>query len=114
MDPDNYYILSGPNTKHGALWFDGYVGQPVVILDDFRPWWCQFSFLLRLLDRYPIQVQVKGGFVNFIPETIIITTPKDVHETFAQFRSEEDIQQIRRRITKVKHFIKIDDMGKGC
>nr|QJQ37767.1 replication-associated protein [Cressdnaviricota sp.] len=91
VDLDNVFIVSGPNTKHGALWFDGYYGQDRVVFDDFRPWWCEFSFLLRLLDRYPIQVQVKGGFVNFIPTEIIITTPKNIEETFGQYRSEEDL-----------------------
>lgn len=98
VDKNNIYIVCGPNTKNGALWFDGYTGQSRVILDDFRPWWCQFSFLLRLLDRYPIQVQVKGGYVNFIPEEIIITTPKSIQETFSQFRAQEDIDQVKRRV----------------
>lgn len=62
-----------------------------MVFDDFRPWWCQFSYLLRLLDRYPIRVQVKGGYVNFVPEEIIITTPKNIADTFGGFRTEEDI-----------------------
>nr|WQA30151.1 MAG: rep protein [Cressdnaviricota sp.] len=62
------FMQYGPNQKGGAVWWDGYLGQKVVVLDDFRPWWIPFDFLLNLLDRYPIRVQVKGGFVNFIPE----------------------------------------------
>nr|WQA30148.1 MAG: rep protein [Cressdnaviricota sp.] len=89
------------------MWFDGYTGQKRVIFDDFRPWWCEFSWLLRLLDRYPIQVPVKGGFVNFIPEELIITTNKNPEESFGIYRSNEDLQQLRRRLNRVVHFAKL-------
>lgn len=116
MNHDNYFIVSAPNAKHAQLWFDGYKGQKRVIFDDFRPWWCEFSWLLRLLDRYPIQVPVKGGFVNFIPEEIIVTTPKNPEETFGMYRTQEDLQQLRRRLQHVVHFDKLSsppvDSGK--
>ena len=32
--------------------------------------------MLRLLDRYPCQVETKGGSVNFAPKTIIILSNK--------------------------------------
>lgn len=81
LDPNNIFIVSAP-AKGGTLWFDGYCGQSRVVFDDFRPWWCRFDYLLRLLDKWPVRVQVKGGFVNFIPEEIIITTPKSIRDTF--------------------------------
>lgn len=56
VSEDNIYIVSAPSSKGGSLWFDGYVGQKRVVFDDFRPWWCRFDYLLRLLDRYKIQV----------------------------------------------------------
>lgn len=87
VNQDNVFILGGPNSRNSALWWDGYIGQKTVVLDDFRPWWCPFSFLLRILDRYPIRVQVKGGFVNFVPEKIIITTPLNIEDTFKDIRS---------------------------
>lgn len=99
LSQDNIYILTAPNTRGGALWFDGYLNQDRVILDDFRPWWCKFDFLLRLLDRYPISVQVKGGFVRFNPAEIVITTPLSIEETFTgEYRTEEDLRQIKRRV----------------
>lgn len=111
MSQDNIYIQNGPNCRNGAMWWDGYTGQKVVVLDDFRPWWCPFSFLLRLLDRYPIQVQVKGGFVNFIPEQIIVTTPKNVEDTFTgEYRTPEDVAQVRRRVHRVVHFVSVSGM----
>lgn len=85
----------------GSLqWFDGYDGQPFVILDDFRPKHCEFSFFLRLLDRYPLRVPIKGGFVEWNPTYIFITTPECISVTFSTrlVHRSEDIAQLRRRI----------------
>lgn len=102
---DNIYIQRGPHDKNSVMWWDGYEGQETVVLDDYRPWWCPFSFLLGILDRYPIHVQTKGGWVNFIPSKIIITTPKNIEETFTgEYRTAEDIQQVKRRVHRVVHF----------
>lgn len=83
-------------------WFDGYDGQRVVVLDDFRGKHCSFSFLLRLLDRYPFRVPFKGGFVEWNPELIFITcpyAPDKVFETRMQYLP-EDMKQLQRRLTK--------------
>jgi hypothetical protein len=62
-------------------WFDGYRGEPVVLLDDYRGEGSG-SFLLRVLDIYALQVPVKGGFVAWIPTTIFMTSnmnPREWH-----------------------------------
>lgn len=99
-DPNDIWISSG-----GLRWFDGYDGQLAVVLDDFRAKSLQgvtggFSFLLRLLDRYPMSVEFKGGFVSFTPHFIFITCPHPPEVCF-QKRMEhvpEDIKQLTRRI----------------
>lgn len=94
--------------SHGGLrWFDGYDGQPVAVLDDFRAKHVQqFSFFLRLLDRYPMSVEFKGGFVNWQPRVIFITAPHDPATVFAKRKEHvpEDIAQLNRRIYKVYEF----------
>lgn len=84
----------------GLQWFDGYDGQRSAIFDDFRAKHVYFPFLLQLLDRYPLSVPIKGGFVKWTPELIFITTPGDPHETFATRKTyiPEDINQLIRRI----------------
>lgn len=54
-------------------WFDNYRGQPIVIFDDYRGEY-KLQMLLKLLDRYPMQVPIKGGFVEWTPRKIYITS----------------------------------------
>lgn len=42
-------------------WMDGYYGQPLVIVDEFRGG-VPPSRILRLVDRYPFQAEVKGVY----------------------------------------------------
>lgn len=55
-------------------WFDGYDGHPTVLFDDFVGGDVCASFVLRLLDVYPLQVPIKGGFIVWKPRTIFITS----------------------------------------
>lgn len=86
-------------------WFDGYNGQPYVIIDDFRRDMCTLKYLLRLTDRYEMQVQVKGGYVNWIPKYIIFTCPVDHKTAFTYYdtrtneeREWDNLDQLTRRI----------------
>lgn len=89
--------MSGVDLK----WFDGYNGEADVIIDDFRKDFCTFHFLLRLLDRYPLRVNIKGGTVQWVPKRIFITCPLPPR---AVYDTREDIEQLMRRITEVKEF----------
>lgn len=70
---EDIYELSSPNVSGGALWFDGYQGEPVLLLDDFYGW-IKLSFLLRLLDRYPLKLPIKGSFVQCQFRRIYVTS----------------------------------------
>lgn len=60
-------------------WWDGYNGQAVVIIDDFRYASVAdhggLSYLLRILDRYDTKIEIKGGVRTFLAEYVIITCP---------------------------------------
>lgn len=56
-------------------WWDGYNGQTQVVFDEFYGW-IPFDLLLRLGDEYPLQVEIKGGSVNFNSKYLYITTNK--------------------------------------
>lgn len=96
------YWMSNETLK----WFDGYRGQPVAIIDDFRKsMLTEWSFLLRLLDGYNLIVQVKGGFVKWQPKVIIVTSPASPSEAFQWVNKEGEIiewdkqVQLTRRLT---------------
>jgi len=98
--------------SNGSLrWFDGYHGQRTAILDDFRDDACKFDHLLRYLDRYEIQVEFKGGFVQWIPEFIIITAPSSPKAMFYALEA-SDFQQLDRRIDHVLEFPADDKPGR--
>lgn len=59
--------------KQRSIWWDGYAKQENVIIDEFYGW-MPFDTLLRVCDRYPLLVETKGGQVNFVAKTIVITT----------------------------------------
>lgn len=84
-------------------WWDGYDGVSPVIIDDYRCNFCTFSALLRLLDRYPVQVECKGGTMQFNARTIIVTAPHHPREMWNS-RTAEDLQQLLRRITEIRCF----------
>lgn len=74
-----------------------------VLIDDFRKDFCKFHYLLRLLDRYPMTVNIKGKELNWRPKVVIITSPYSPEETYS---TREDIKQLTRRIT---HCVNMDE-----
>lgn len=64
--PDAYW-------KQRSQWWDGYSGESTVILDEFYGW-LPYDLLLRLCDRYPLMLEVKGGQVHCLVDTVIITS----------------------------------------
>lgn len=69
------YAQSLPDTywKQNSQWWDGYTGQDTVVMDDFYGW-IKFDEMLRLMDRYPLLVQTKGGQVQFRSHSLILTS----------------------------------------
>lgn len=85
-------------------WWEGYDGDEVVIIDDMRKDFLKFHQLLKLFDRYPYRVECKGGSRQFLAKTIVVTSCYSPEE---MFDTREDIQQLLRRITKIKSFYTI-------
>lgn len=89
---------------NGNKWFDGYDGEECIILDDFRTGILETAFLLNLLDKYPMRVEIKGGFRALCTRAIIITSVESPSEVF--IGNGEPIEQLLRRIHEI---INIDD-----
>lgn len=100
-------------TKDETLkWWNGYHGQELVIIEEFRKHGVSYSFFLRLLDRYYMSVQTKGGFTEFNPKIIFITAPVGPKEAFqwldkdGELQDWDGIEQLLRRIDDVIDFDK--------
>jgi len=80
-----------------SLWFNGYNGHKVVLIDDFKGAF-KLDQLLRLLDKYPVQVEVKGAMVWWTPDLIILTS-NFREETWYDWQGrEEHLKALKRRI----------------
>ncbi len=70
------FWLSAPadgRGKNSRVWWDGYAGEKTVVIDEYYGW-LPYSFLLRLLDRNALQVEVKGGSVPLRATNFIFTS----------------------------------------
>ncbi len=97
MFPKAYWKMS---CNH---WWDGYAGEKEVIIDDYRTSMCTFDYLLRILDRYPMRVEMKGSTIALSATTFIITAPYRPEEMW-NYKTEEAIAQLLRRISSIMFF----------
>lgn len=90
--------------KMVGKWWDGYSGQKVVLIDDFDPENCfdiTYDFYLKLLDRYPLRIEWKGGSGNFYSHIIIFTSNTDPAKWFP-LKGNRDA--FFRRVKTIKRF----------
>lgn len=102
--PDgDYFKLDCTSVKSGSLWFDGYEGQRVLILDDFDADVCSISFLKNLLDKYKLRLQVKGGHTWACWSTVVITSNQHPRYWW-QALQQVQIDALKRRIHEIRHY----------
>lgn len=87
----------------GGMWFDGYEGQEAVLFDDFGGSEFKLTYLLKLLDRYPMNVPVKGSFVNWKPKKVYITSNIDPDDWYRNAWPAH-VTALQRRITSITRF----------
>lgn len=82
--------------KDETLWWDNYSQNEVILIDDFDNG-IPYRTLLRILDRYPYQGQIKGGYIHINSPYIYITC--EFHPDHYWECNEYD--QVARRLTSV-------------
>lgn len=89
-----------------SKWFDGYDNERVIVMNDLRKGTFTFSYLLELFDRYPLRVEVKGGYRQMRARVMIVTCSKSHAELWAEIagQANENIAQLSRRITEEAAF----------
>lgn len=60
--PDAFNCMYAP--QRGTMWFDGWCGRTPLFFDEFDPALWPIQKMLKILDRYPMQVPRKGGSVR--------------------------------------------------
>lgn len=89
--------------KPAGKWWDGYEQEDSVLIEDFRGE-IALAEMLRLIDRMPLRVQVKGGFEHFTSKRVYITSNTSPDEWFNTMQKGYDrsIAAFKRRITHIE------------
>jgi len=75
-------VFNVPVHESGTCWFDGYQDQETILFDDFYGG-ISYSLMLRFLDGYSMDAQIKGGFVRLNHKQVIITSNKPPEEWYS-------------------------------
>jgi len=84
-------------SKDNTPWWDGYRQQQVIMIDDFEDD-IPYRTLLKMIDRYQYQGQIKGGYV-----TLIVPNGNNVRVPPSHFWSGNKLAQVERRLTHINN-----------
>ena len=84
----------------GKIWWDGYDTQEIVLIDEYEPKSTSLVYLQQLCDAYQHKVPYKGGFANFAPKYIFITSNHHPYEWFSGLNV-TTFKAFSRRLEKV-------------
>lgn len=105
----DYFIVDCD--ERNAFPFNGYQGQKHLILDELRPGQFKPAYLFRLLDRYKLLLNVKGGQFPALWDTVTISTAYRLDEWFTarddNKGQDNNRKQFQRRIHE--HLITVVD-----
>lgn len=91
----------------GKVWWCGYNGEDVLLLDDFYGW-IAIGMLLNLLDGYKVRLQIKGSFTYAAWTKVYITSNVSPSEWYKGNEFGFNISQgqrnaLERRLSNVVH-----------
>ncbi|AUM61795.1 Rep [uncultured virus] len=104
--PSAYHMP--PVSTNGQPWFDGYQhSDGNIIINDFYGK-IPMNYMLNLLDQYPMQLAVKGGFTPLLAKNIIITSNKSPELWYQEhyLKHPEHKEAFDRRIHSILFFNK--------
>jgi len=94
-DMDDVYPVA--SMEKNATWFDGYNYEKVVLFDEMGPDALSINKMKKLLDRYKEQVPVKGAFMAWCAEVVILTSNYPMTEWWPK-ASAADFNALARRV----------------
>lgn len=101
MDNPDYYQMLTIN-KGDRVFFDGYKGQSTLIIDEFYGQ-IPYHYMLRILDKYKLQVEIKGGTTWAQWNKVVITSNAPPASWYPDL---QNIDPLLRRINEVIYYDK--------
>nr|WDW25734.1 MAG: replication-associated protein [Canine circovirus] len=92
--PEAYWMSKPQDSK--TFWYDGYIGQSTIVFDEFYGW-LPYDHILRVLDRYPMKLPVKGAMVELSATTFVFTSNRSWQEWYPRIG---DLSALERRINE--------------
>lgn len=92
------------NIYNDSMWFDGYTGQDVLLIDELRPGekdQLPFRQLLKLCDRYKLSLPIKGSTTQANWTKVVITSNMRMDLNYPG----ENLDPLWRRVTHVNEYL---------
>lgn len=100
-------LYSLPPKKGSGCYWDYYDGEETVLIDECYGNRFSYSFLLQLLDRWPLMVPNHGGYLSFSSHRIILTS--NTHPKYWYKKMVWKDGPLQRRMTQGTSIIKVDN-----
>lgn len=102
------YYLSLPE-KGQPLWWPGYNGQKVVIINDFYGVGMSLTYFKNLIDEYGVTVNIKNAEAQFLAKRVYITSNAGWRTWWAAdlLSNKHNEAAIKRRITNEREFVDV-------
>lgn len=96
------FILAPVN---GKVWFDGYNDEDTIIMDNLTANTIPWNYLMSILDKYPLRVEIKGGTVIARWTKIYVTSVAHPMELVPANLGaiQTDYRELRRRVHRLLH-----------
>jgi len=91
--------ITPPMCKNSTVFFDDYIDQKILIIDEFYGW-LYAQLLLRIMDGYPFTCNIKGSTATAQFDTVLITSCKHPLLWYKD-KDNKIAPQIKRRITEI-------------
>lgn len=80
--------------KSNNVWWDGYAGEEVVIIEEMGPKQIGAHHLKQWADHYPFKAESKGSYTSIRPKHIIITSNYSIRDCYPE---PQDYEPLERR-----------------
>jgi hypothetical protein len=102
---ENVYFLSVPQ-KGQPLFWPGYNGQKVVVINDFYGEGINIDYFKNLIDKYPFTVNIKNSEAQFLARRVYVTSNAGWKTWWSSslLSNKNNEKAIQRRITHAEEF----------